>query len=76
MRTEEQVLKNFEELGYDIVENNDKCLKLRYNACVIMNISRVSKCYNCYWKENLLRSNIDMQEHKLLHELFTIWEWL
>ena len=75
MRTEEEVLKDFEKLGYDIIENNDCCIKLNFNDCIIR-ISKYSKFYKCYWKDSAYANVIDMKEHKLLNELFSIWGWL
>ena len=75
MRTENEVIKDFKKLGYDIIENDNMCLKINIDDCVIR-ISKYSKEYKCYWKDRQLASVIDMQEHKLLTELFTIWGWL
>lgn len=75
MRTEKEVLKDFEMLDYEIIENNDYCIKLNQNDCIIR-ISKRPKNYKCYWKDSELASVIDIQEHKLLTELFIIWGWL
>ena len=70
MRTEEQVLKDFEKLGYEVKENSNSLLALSMNDFKI-NIRKYAKKYSVSdW------DYIDMQEHKLIHELFTIWGWL
>ena len=78
MRTEKEVLKDFEELGYEVVCNNNLKIKLDNNGD-ILTISKVSRWY--YYKgydylNKEIAVHIDMQEHKLLNELFTIWGWL
>lgn len=75
MRTEKEVLKDFEELGYKVIEkewfleliNNDS------NATIDVDFEDKE-----YWKENshCYSMRFTMQEHKLLNELFTIWGWL
>ena len=79
MRTEEQILKDFEELGYDRIENTDEYLKL-YKHDFIIELSKFYRCYKSYWEHSTLKIrltiNIDMQEHKLLHELLEIWGWI
>lgn len=40
---------------------------------------RISKCsvwYRCYREDSELAVPIDMQEHKLLHELFICYGWI
>ena len=80
MRTEEQVLKDFEKLGYYL---NLKKEGFPYYGIILSNknikeleihISFSMKSYAKY--EQGLCSTIDIQEHKLLTELFQIWNWL
>lgn len=77
MRTETEVLKDFEKLGYEIKKSdNIICLLNDYDTKI--RISKVSRTYRVYYKKisgNMIAS-INMQEHKLLNELFTIWNWL
>ena len=75
MRTEEEVLKDFEELGFDIIYTRQYAIELNNDNCTIR-ISKYSKWYRCYDKYNKLALPVTMQEHKLLTELFQIWNWL
>ena len=80
MRTEEQVLKDFEKLGYYL---NLKKVGFLYYGIILSNknikeleihISFSMKSYAKY--EQGLCTTIDMLEHKLLNELFQIWNWI
>lgn len=80
MRTEEQVLKDFEKLGYYL---NLKKEGFLYYGIILSNknikeleihISFSMKSYAKY--EQGLCTTIDMKEHKLIHELFEVWGWL
>lgn len=80
MRTEQEVLKDFEDLGYEVVCNNNLRIKLENNGEIIA-ISKYScwyssKRYDEYNKYEGISVPIGMKEHKLLNELFTIWGWL
>ena len=75
MRTEEEVLKDFKKLGYKIRRNNTfKYISLRCDTETNLGII-------IYLKTRTYEFNgegmfLDMQEHKLLNELFSIWGWL
>ena len=80
MRTEEEILKDFEKLGYYL---NLKKEGFLYYGIILSNknikeleihISFSMKSYAKY--EQGLCDTITMQEHKLLNELFTIWGWI
>lgn len=75
LRAEEEVLKDFEKLGYDIIENNDWFIKLNNNGN-ILRISRCSILYRYYREDSELALPIKIKEHKLLNELYSIWGWL
>ena len=82
MRTEQDVLKDFEALGYKVVCNNERELVLEdeYYRHHIDRI-HISKDLRLYTKfQHLYRvdepKNLDMQEHNLLNELFKIWGWI
>ena len=75
MRTEEEVLKDFEKLGYKIKENTNIELVLGTKFFFIK-FKELSKVYHTYFEDSKLHSTINMQEHKLLNELFSIWGWL
>lgn len=77
-RTEQEVLKDFEKLGYEVFCNNDLKLRLEKNNKTIT-ISKLTRWYSCKNYDYLgkeITVHIDMQEHKLLTDLFKIWGWL
>ena len=69
-RTEQEILKDFEMLGWKVTLKEGKMITLRY----------VKNERNAIWieKDKSYSTNtcIDMQEHKLLNELFTLWGWI
>ena len=67
LRTEEDVLKDFEKLGWKVTENNKNWLRIENMEHDIL-IYKTTKEYDCDW--------ISLIEHKLLNELFTIWGWI
>ena len=90
IRTEEEILKDFAELGWFVVKD-------KYVDLILKNLKKEPDdtlgeiCHHCYIsinKENHTYSACDlhcltkheyeltMQEHKLLHELFICWGWL
>lgn len=71
MRTEQEVLKDFEAFGYRLIRNNSFVIILEN---VFKNGIHISKQYKEYWTDEEI--SINMQEHKLLNELFTIWGWI
>lgn len=76
MRTEEQVLKDFEQLGYRIKEIMPRHIILETEFYGIQ-ISKFFESYYCYNKDQDGSAGaIRMIEHKLLHELFKIWGWI
>ena len=77
MRTEEEVLKDFYELNYDIREKKRIntlefwLLENGYEDTLVFEIDKEYKSYRTF--DGMY---IEMQEHKLLNELFSIWGWL
>jgi hypothetical protein len=71
MRTEKEVLKDFEKMGWTIKINTNKTLIFQRLGNDELEIS---KEYKEYWSCN--ESSIAIYEHKLLNELFSIWGWL
>lgn len=67
-RTEEEILNDFEDLGYHCFEDRG-VLTLRKNNVHIY-IYRNDKSYRC------VNYYISLQEHKLLNELFSLWGWI
>ena len=75
MRTEEAILQDFRRLGYKVRENNRNRLKLQVSDFII-DISKINRVYRCYFEYDEVICCIEMEEHKLLHELFECWGWL
>ena len=76
IRTEEEILKDFEKIGWLFLRNNERELAFRKFDSVL-SISKLSQWYSCSIPSSgRLSIPIDMQEHKLLHELFICWRWL
>ena len=75
MRTEQEVLNDFEKLGYSIIKNEWFLELINTNNGITIDIDFEDKEY---WKENSYRYTMrfTMQEHKLLTDLFKIWGWL
>ena len=72
MRTEQEVLKDFEKLGYDV---HIKSCTIRFKSLddeeEAFYIDKTNRTY-----ETNTSHYISMNEHKLLCELFEIWGWL
>ena len=89
IRTEQEILKDFEKLGYKVKYKDDKyiCLideetEVRIEVGYIGERLTYKKFYEeeidqrNMWNKPIIYEvacNIDMQEHKLLHELFSLW---
>lgn len=73
MRTEKEILEDFEKLGYT-VENNKLRLYIQTDTEQIV----VNKKGRYLWASSDLHEEfiILMREFKLLHELFVYWGWL
>ena len=72
MRTEEQVLKDFEKLGYKIIKNTKNWLEIYDDF--LGNKFLISRDDRAYCVEN--GEPISMLEHNLLTEIFNINGWL
>ena len=76
IRTEQEILKDFEKIGWLILRNNHTELAFRKFDSVL-SISKVSQWYSCSMPSSgRLSIPIDMQEHQLLHELFICYGWI
>ena len=71
MRTEKEILKDFEKLGYEVKESSDGLCLFKIGGYVI-DIRKYGKKYYAIMGTVYMY----MQEHKLLHELFECWGWL
>ena len=81
-RTEQEILKDFEALGWKVVVNNENEIELHRNAknniLVVLNILKSAGEYTKYMIMNgkTFFREIKFQEHKLLNELFEVWQWI
>lgn len=71
-KTEQEILKDFEKLGYVIVDNNKYELILVKDMKFHLIINKELKHYMVV----ALTPILTLQEHKLLNELFICWGWL
>ena len=69
MRNEQEILKDFEELGYRTIRDGCSYLLSRKDNYII--ISRMLKTFSI---ANYM--SFTMTEFKLLHELFEYWGWI
>ena len=69
-RTEQEILKDFEKLGYEIKDYDGVCITLKLGKIEVIDIWKAHKSY-----EITQGIEITMQEHKLLNELFEVWQW-
>lgn len=75
MRTGQDVLKDFEKINYTLNKNDEYTLSItRENK--IIHIVKPTKSYKKYDRKTFLSLSFEMQEHKLLNELFQIWGWI
>ena len=83
MRTEQDVLNDFEKLEWKIIENNEDELVLLQSfknkiGYYLLKIYKPIGVYRkmCIIKNEDYSADIELQEHKLLNELFQIWGWI
>lgn len=65
VRTEAEILKDFEKLGWEITTNDYYGFIFKNKRNEFLKIYNLSKTYRC-------ECNLSMQEHKLLNELFEV----
>ena len=68
-RTEQEILKDFEKLGWKVTQNDDSCMIICFNGFARIVILKCAKQYS-------INNLCNMQEHKLLNELFEVWQWI
>lgn len=79
MNKEQQILKKFEELGwkYKFITDCGKKLYLHKSTkeCIYEIFIDLEK--EIYYSQNghYFHFGITLEEHQLLHELFTVWGW-
>ena len=75
MRTEQEILKDFENMSWEIIQNDAHKLTLKNKITnAQIDLYKNSKSYQCAIDLGftIVPSLIDFQEHKLLHELFEL----
>ena len=68
-RTEQEILNDFEKLGWKVTQNDDSCMIICFNGFARIVILKCAKQYS-------INNLCNMQEHKLLNELFEVYGWL
>ena len=73
----QEILKEFEKLDWVAMRNTPYVLELVKGSFVI-EIDKANRAYSAHYSEynNRYVTFFDMEEHKLLHELFECWGWL
>lgn len=76
-RNEWFILSEFKKLGWFIMRNTSYYLELVKDSFII-GIDKENRTYAAKYSEgeNSYIAFFDMEEHKLLHELFDLWGWL
>lgn len=76
--TEQEILKKFEELGYEVNINNDNILKLIDDVYdTVLLINKNTKKYKKFYDGVIkIAEFMTFQEHQLLTELFKCWGWI
>ena len=75
MRNEQDILNDFEKLGYKIKVNNASMLYLTTDCNVTIHINKIMKAFRKFFY-NEETNYIFIKEYKLLNELFQIWGWI
>ena len=74
--TEQQILKKFEELGYEILYNFNRYIRLKdKKSFKAFTIRGKKRQYVCHHYQSMMALIITPKEHQLLHELFKCWGW-
>ena len=86
IRTEEEILKDFEKLGWIVVDNRVDLVLKRLEKEMFIEIYpycyiHIDKEKHTYCVLDIInganyKHELSMQEHKLLNELFVCWGWL
>jgi hypothetical protein len=77
-RTEADILKDFEKLGYEVLCNTNYIRFTNYDKGIEIRIKFDTKTY-CKFDRDLYElpyEDLTIQEHKLLNELFEVWQWI
>lgn len=75
-RKEQDILKDFETLGYEVRVNNASMLYLTNDNSIVIHINKLMRGYMIFDGSDYGGHFTTIQEHKLLNELFKVWQWL
>ena len=86
IRTEEEILKDFEKLGWIVVDGyvefvlkkieQGRHFEIHPYCFIIINEEKHTYCVVDIINGTNYRYELSMQEHKLLNDLFVYWGWL
>ena len=86
IRTEEEILKDFEKLGWIVVDGyvefvlkkieQGRHFEIHPYCFIIINEEKHTYCVVDIINGTNYRYELSMQEHKLLNDLFVCWGWL
>lgn len=70
IRTEEEILKDFEKIGWKVIVSNSLCMAL-------FNLKKSTRIFINYKSKKIsFDDKVDFKVFKLLNELFICWGWL
>lgn len=75
---EQKIFKEFEELGYEIVERNTDISEIYLTNKIVDCKIVINKFKKNYYVREFYTpeyQTVLLNEHQLLHRLFTIWGW-
>ena len=74
--TEQEILKKFEELGYEVKNIYDDLILTCIEKNTIIGVDKIRKTYFTREFDVKEYQLLDMQEHQLLTELFKCYKWI
>ena len=73
--TEQEILKKFKELGYEVKNIYDDLILTCIEKNTIIVIDKIRKTYFAREIDVMAHQLLDRKEHHLLTELFKCWGW-
>lgn len=74
MRTEQEILNDFKKLGWEVAKSPVMYSLIKQTKRIYIHID--TNEYTISGSQAQVFNVLNMQEHKLLHELFICWGWL
>ena len=72
--TKEEVIKQFELLGYELIRHERRNLIFKKYGSILDVYNYTNVSYSKHW--NSVSVSITLQEHQLLTELFKCYKWI